>query len=63
MTCTGCPALRLPIHNNTCALGVRTSTAKSGGRMIRHPLSTCRQPRNDAELTERLGLIARERAE
>ena len=61
MTCTGCPALRYPVQSGMCALGVRTGTTINHGLRVRHPLSTCQQPRTDAELTERMGIIARER--
>lgn len=61
MTCTGCPSLRYPVTSGVCALGIRTGTTVAAGVRTRHPLATCKRPRTDAELTERMGIIARER--
>ena len=63
MSCTACPALRLPMRGACCALGVRTATIEKDGYRTRHPLETCVKPRTDGEVAERLSLIAVERTE
>jgi len=62
MNCTGCIALRNPIKNGYCCAGIRTGVEKKQGRLVRHPLETCHRPKTDAELAERIEIIARENA-
>lgn len=61
MTCTGCPALHYPLSGGRCVAGVQTAVNVSGGRRIRHPLTTCQRPRSDAELTQMIEIFDLER--
>lgn len=61
MNCTGCPALRMKIVNGYCVAGVRTGTVKARGMRVRHPMETCKKPRNDSELAQRIELVEIER--
>lgn len=63
MNCTGCPALQFPLSGGACVAGVRTGTAITNGRRTRHPLSTCKRPRNSAELAERIEAFEIEKKE
>ena len=61
-TCTGCPALTRAAVTpmGICPLGVRTGTTKQDGRRIRVPLEECQRPRTDADVVDRLEIMADE---